>query len=220
MKERSLDVTDNLSEYEAKAIDFIKSIKDIAFRKGKDPLSERGLRLLTLDEDTYIEQLILVLIADNIDDSEIIKSSGYLATNLDDVVKQSLFTEDLTKYIIESTLLYCLYNKEFSLRFLLNGSLFVDGNGDDVNFVSNLVESLIDLGIINGSDISHFIDRIEVKKYIEYDLIPKASRVLETALKGMRSDDTKNMLFLLGWIGNSIHFMEAELLTGDGNVSN
>lgn len=218
MKERSLDITASLSEYEANAIDFIKKIKDIVFRPNRDPLSDRGLKLNTIDEDVYIEQLILMLIADNIDNNEIIKSTGYLVTNLDDVIKQSAFTEELTKYILESTLLYCLYNNEFSLRFLLNGSLFKDGNGDDVNFVSNLVESLIDIGIISGSDIAHFIDRVEVKRYIESDLILKASRVLETSLKGLNNNEDKHMLFLLGWIGNSIHFMEAELITESKNV--
>lgn len=197
-----------VDEKDISIIDFVELVRNISFKNPKDPLSSKGLRLYGIDEETYVSVLVDSLMSNSLRDSEIMKKGIYSLVNIKEIVNQSIYSEELTRVIIEKTIMYALTASNFYIRFYVDNTLFKDGNSSDVTYVRNMIEELIDLGMISGSDIVHFIDRDKARMYISSVLVANTAKMLKDAFKGMNIDYDNNMLFLLGWTGDRLHFIE------------
>lgn len=207
MSNRSIDIADYLDGYDTTVLEFVKKLMSRSYKEVPriDDLS-KGIRLYTIAEDEYVQAILDILFHAGDNQNEKIKIKTYLIVDLSDLISSSIFSSELSMSVIEKLIFRCGFQYNFTINFLLDKSWFKDANG--VSDVYETVEDFIDSGIINGTDIVHFIDRDNTVNYIYNNIINKLSKTLIESFTGMGVDYKKNMLFPVGWVGNKLHFME------------
>ena len=190
-------------------VDFVELVKGISFKNNNSKhLHDIGLRLYTISEEEYVSVLVESLIDNGMMDHQSMIKGIYSIVDLNAVIKSSIYSEELTKIIIERTIIYSLVVSGFYITTYIDNTIFKDGYPNDVMFVSTMIEELIDQGLISGSDIVYFIDRQKAYKHILSVIVTSVAKTMKESFLSMDIKYNDNMLFMLGWTNNKIHFLE------------